>query len=113
MNKQYDNQENLYRFSIWLKNSIFVNEHNQRFAKRLETFDVELNKFADFTDEEFAAKFMGLLENLKNTTKCTGNQVPIQDLPAYVNWIEHGAVTPIKDQGECGSCWAFSAVGAL
>lgn len=112
--KHYGKDEHVKRL-IWESNVKFVNKHNDEFNKGLHTYDVEINRFADMTSEEFRAMYNGY-----NATKMMqagkGNKVhQISGLknPDSVDWRDQGYVTPIKDQGQCGSCWAFSTVAGL
>jgi len=100
-----------YRLNVYKKNAVYVAEHNARHAAGLETFDLEMNLFADMEINEFADKYT--MRNFQATTKCTGGQAPTNSLPDAVDWSTKGAVTPIKNQGQCGSCWAFSTTGSL
>jgi cathepsin L len=112
-NKNYDAVEHNYRFQIWLKNFEFVRAQNAKYDAGVETYYLEMNLFADLTNEEFVAKYHGFVGSPQVTSKCTGKQAPTENLPASVNWEDKGAVTPVKNQGQCGSCWAFSTTGSL
>ncbi|KAF4753586.1 hypothetical protein FOZ63_024944, partial [Perkinsus olseni] len=74
-----------------------------------------VNEYADLTSEEFSAQRLRPLKvdkELKGTILVQAEDDAV-DLPDVVDWRPKGVLNPIKDQGKCGSCWAFSANGAL
>jgi C1A family cysteine protease len=107
--------ENEKRFEIFKDNLRFIDEHNSE----TRTYKVGLNRFADLTNEEYRAKFLGTRTDPKRRVMKSKN--PSQryafkageKLPSSVDWRVKGAVSPIKDQGNCGSCWAFSTIAAV
>ncbi len=105
--KTYFNQEEEeYRRNIFIDHVKEVNAHN---AKGL-SWTKEINKFSDLTDQEFKRLYLGY--------KPSGEQVPEQEisgveLASSVDWNKKGAVAGVKDQGQCGSCWAFSTVAGV
>lgn len=105
--KTYSAPEELrYRLAIYQNNLKKIEEHN---AKNLP-WTLGVNQFADISEEEFAFKFCGCAKDPKSRA---GRVTPIYgDAPERVDWREKGAVTPVKNQASCGSCWAFSTVGA-
>ncbi|XP_042497213.1 cysteine proteinase COT44-like [Macadamia integrifolia] len=104
----------LKRFQIFQNNVWFIHASNKRSNI---TYTLGLNKFADLSNEEFRARYTTparqmLLQHQSMKQHFSYENVR-EPLPAFIDWRKRGAVTGVKDQGPCGSCWAFSTVAAV
>jgi C1A family cysteine protease len=73
------------------------------------SWTMAVNKFADLTGAEFKRLYTSKYYPVNHTVWTP----PSSALPASVDWTTEGVVTPVKDQGQCGSCWAFSSTGSI
>ncbi|KAL5055536.1 hypothetical protein RYX36_036218 [Vicia faba] len=101
--------EHDYRFNIF--------KTNMHRAKRHQIFDPSavhgVTRFSDLTPLEFRKSVLGLRELRLPSDAKPAPILPTDNLPPDFDWREKGAVTPVKNQGSCGSCWSFSTTGAL
>jgi C1A family cysteine protease len=100
-------EEYQFRFNEFQKKLAFIEEHN---SQNGQTSTVGINLFSDWTAEEMK-KLNGFKPN-KDAINNTVYHNPT-NLADSIDWRTKGAVTPVKNQGQCGSCWSFSTTGAM
>lgn len=103
------------RMQTFAENLEKIIEHNSQADK---TFTKGLNEMSDLTDQEFMDYYRLNKDTVREEQHCSATQGPAKDqsqvnIPASWDWRENNGVTPVKNQGSCGSCWTFSTVGAL
>jgi len=103
-------EEEAHRFQTFQDNYNFIVNWN---ADETKTSTVGLNEYADLNTAEFSAVKNCMSPKKEHIATPGIKEIPAVELPSSINWQQAGATTPVKNQGQCGSCWSFSTTGGL
>ncbi|XP_034481884.1 cathepsin L-like [Drosophila innubila] len=113
-NKIYeDESEEELRWRTFNANKEIIDRHNEQYAAGKETFEMGVNQFTDLSPNEFESLMLSSQNMTEDEEDLIYDPPKSLKIPKSVDWRKLNAVTPVKDQGKCGSCWAFAAVATL
>jgi C1A family cysteine protease len=107
-NKEYPTDQFFAKFSTFKYWVDYVRHHNAG----NNTWEAGINEFSDLSPEEFNQIYLTGLE-VDQDLPVEPEEVDMSNVPNDIDWRSQGAVNPVKNQGQCGSCWAFSATGTM
>jgi cathepsin L len=106
--KSYGHDDFQYRYRVFRSNLDYINTYNSRKTG----VTLAMNKFGDLTNSEYRRLYLGLKVPSGYQHLSSAKETPKVSLPASFDWRQKGAVTGVKNQGQCGSCWSFSTTGS-
>ncbi|GBO45712.1 Cathepsin L1 [Araneus ventricosus] len=112
--KNYARDEEVARRLTWERRVNDVVRHNLRYDLGFHSYRKGINEYSDMEHDEFVRVFNGFRRNVGKQNNASSWVSPSNiAVPDQVDWRDKGLVTPIKNQQQCGSCWAFSTTGSL
>jgi C1A family cysteine protease len=104
--KRYESlEETESRFQIFRSNIRNIILHN---LDHTQNFTMGINQFTDLTPQEFKDRYVGGLRAEVGSYGCKSFVSSASDAPSSIDWRQQGVVNQVRDQGQCGSCWAFA-----